>query len=410
MVSAARLTHGRGPADLDAANGRVTAYVLQAPELRLWGLSPAERLRRSLQRAGVDSVRGEHDPWPEDGRVLLLRGDYVYDDAVIAGLAAADPGVLLELPNNADGGHGRIVAAHVAADAAAGAAERLRGAPGGDEVNGLRHLRPADVAATHNQGLRKRAEPYVLPLSRESLPAVERRMFAGAYKGVTDLVTKWLWPAPARWATRQAARLGMHPNVVTAAAFVLTVLAFYWFLEGRLGLGLVAAWLMTFLDTVDGKLARLTLTSSKFGNAFDHGIDLLHPPFWYVAWGLGLSAAGSPPPPGGLVPVLIVVVGGYIVGRLIEGFFIWRYGIEIHTWRPVDSAFRLVTARRNPNLILLTAATLLGRPDLGLAAVALWTALSILFHLARIGQALAAAGWRGRLTSWLAESAGASSP
>jgi phosphatidylglycerophosphate synthase len=202
----------------------------------------------------------------------------------------------------------------------------------------------------------------------------------------------------------------MHPNVVTAGGFVLTVLAFYWFLEGRFGLGLMAAWLMTFLDTVDGKLARLTLTSSKFGNAFDHGIDLLHPPFWYVAWGLGLAAAGVPPPPGGLVPALVVVVGGYIVGRLIEGFFIWRYGIEIHTWRPIDSAFRLVTARRNPNLILLTAATVLGRPDLGLAAVALWTALSIVFHLVRIGQALAAAGWHGRLTSWLAESAGTASP
>ena len=44
---------------------------------------------------------------------------------------------------------------------------------------------------------------------------------------------------------------------------------------------------MTFLDTVDGKLARTTLTSSKWGDIFDHGIDLVHPPFWYVAWGAG---------------------------------------------------------------------------------------------------------------------------
>ena len=32
---------------------------------------------------------------------------------------------------------------------------------------------------------------------------------------------------------------------------------------------------MTFLDTVDGKLARCTIASSKLGNIFDHGIDLV---------------------------------------------------------------------------------------------------------------------------------------
>ena len=42
---------------------------------------------------------------------------------------------------------------------------------------------------------------------------------------------------------------------------------------------------MTFLDTVDGKLARVTLTSSPFGNVLDHSLDLIHPPFWYWAWG-----------------------------------------------------------------------------------------------------------------------------
>ncbi len=46
---------------------------------------------------------------------------------------------------------------------------------------------------------------------------------------------------------------------------------------------------MTFLDTVDGKLAHVTLTSSRFGHIFDHSLDLLHPPFCYLAWGLGLE-------------------------------------------------------------------------------------------------------------------------
>jgi len=47
---------------------------------------------------------------------------------------------------------------------------------------------------------------------------------------------------------------------------------------------------MTFLDTVDGKLARVTVNSSPFGHIYDHAIDLISPPFWYLAWGLGLKS------------------------------------------------------------------------------------------------------------------------
>jgi len=68
-----------------------------------------------------------------------------------------------------------------------------------------------------------------------------------------------------------------------------------------------------------------------------------------------------------------VVVIGYVIGRLLEGAFILLFQIETHCWRPIDSLFRTVTARRNPNMILLTVGTLAGRPDLGLVMVAIWT-------------------------------------
>jgi hypothetical protein len=102
---------------------------------------------------------------------------------------------------------------------------------------------------------------------------------------------------------------------------------------------------------------------------------------------------------------LAVTLGGYVIGRLIEGFFLFACRTEIHCWRPVDSWFRTITARRNPNLILLTGGTVAGRPDLGLVAVAVWTGFCILFHTVRLGQGLAAR-WRGRpVESWLAAKA-----
>ena len=115
------------------------------------------------------------------------------------------------------------------------------------------------------------------------------------------------------------------------------------------------------LDTVDGKLARCTGASSKWGNVFDHGIDLVHPPFWWWAWEHGLAAYGRPLEPVYATMVLWVIVGGYVAQRAIEGLSIQRFdGMEIHVWRRLDSRFRLITARRNPNMVILVAALLFG--------------------------------------------------
>ena len=129
------------------------------------------------------------------------------------------------------------------------------------------------------------------------------------------------------------------------------------------------------LDTVDGKLARCTGASSKWGNVFDHGIDLIHPPFWWWAWVHGLAAYGRPLEP--------VYCDDGAVGdrrrlcrpaRSSKGIFMQRFGgMHIHVWQPIDSQFRLITARRNPNMVILVAALLFGRPDIGLELVAWWT-------------------------------------
>jgi phosphatidylglycerophosphate synthase len=241
----------------------------------------------------------------------------------------------------------------------------------------------------------------LLPLDGADPATIERALFGSSYKGVTDVVTKYVWPVPALAVTRWCARRRISPNVVTWISLGCVILATYLFWQAWFLSGLVAAWAMCFLDTVDGKLARCTLTSTKLGDVFDHGIDLLHPPFWYYAWfvGLGPYLASS------LAWALWVVILGYIAGRLQEGVFIWRYGIEIHTWRPVDSWFRLITARRNPNLLILMVFALLQAPDKGLVAVAIWTIVSFVFHCIRIGQAFMAKLGGRTPVSWLQASA-----
>ncbi|MGB5179472.1 MAG: CDP-alcohol phosphatidyltransferase family protein, partial [Gammaproteobacteria bacterium] len=258
------------------------------------------------------------------------------------------------------------------------------------------------VPQTHIR-LKKAHTAFVFPVNVENSRALEHHLFKTAYKGVTDLVTKWVWPAPARWVTRLCVRLDILPNHVTALSWVLAVLAGVLFYQGAFVAGLISGWLMTFLDTVDGKLARVTVTSSPLGNYFDHILDLLHPPFWYLAWGIGLASYNPAFLNVAMSTVITLIFIGYIAGRVVEGIFSRMARFGIYSWRPVDSFNRLITARRNPCLIILTISLLPGRPDLGLEAVALWTLASTLFLVLRLAMGIYSRVTSGPLQSWLTE-------
>ena len=146
---------------------------------------------------------------------------------------------------------------------------------------------------------------------------------------------------------------------------------------------------------------RVTVTSTQFGHLFDHVIDVVHPPLWYLAWAYGVG--GDLAHLWTLAPQVIAILAGYISGRLIESAF--QYGLagfSMFTWRPLDSYVRLITARRNPNLLLLTAAALANVHQLGLTAVAYWTVASTVFLAVRLLQAAWVRVRSGHLRSWLA--------
>jgi phosphatidylglycerophosphate synthase len=270
-----------------------------------------------------------------------------------------------------------------------------------DGAGGLTIVAQEENEGLTNDELRKRERPFMDRLVPETVRGLERASYFGAYKGVTDILTKYLWPEWALVLTRIAARFGITPNMVTAVGAALCVAATILFYYGWFWTGLAAGLVFMVLDTVDGKLARCTITSSWWGNVFDHGIDLVHPPFWWYAWGVGLHAYGRPLSDELFFAVMVVIVGGYVLQRLIEGAFIKQFGMHIHVWEHFDSWFRLITARRNPNMVILLAGLVVGRPDWGLVAVAGWTLISLVVHFVRLMQA-----WRARakgkpIVSWL---------
>jgi phosphatidylglycerophosphate synthase len=354
---------------------------------RPFGMDAQERACRLAANAGFECADAA-----VPGRAALLASmAYGWDPAWLKAMRQR-PRTVLTLG-------GKPVMAHVpeGEDAAPVAKALENDAP----IDGYETV-PAETAELSYSELRKRDRPFVMPLDPADPEPVERAAYDAAYKGVTDALTLYLWRKPAFTLTRWAARAGLAPNFITAIGAVLCIFAFFLFWRGEYWLGVLSGFVFMVLDTVDGKLARCTGASSKWGNVFDHGIDLVHPPFWWWAWLHGLTAYGRPLEPYSATMVLWVILGGYVAQRVIEGLSIKRFdGMEIHVWRPLDSKFRLITARRNPNMVILVVSLLFRRPDVGLEAVAWWTLISLIFHAVRLAQMTERKARGQRVVSWL---------
>ena len=352
---------------------------------RAFGMGARERMGRLATNAGLEPT-GK----PVVGRAAVLADlAFAWDPAWLKAIAAR--------PNSALLLEGRPVLVHASENAPELAKTIAAGAvPKGFEIL------DAETAELNYAELRKRERPFVLELDPADPEPVERAAYDASYKGVTDILTLYLWRKPAFYLTRWAARAGLSPNFVTAVGAVFCALAFYYFWIGDYWLGVATGFTFMVLDTVDGKLARCTGASSKWGNVFDHGIDLIHPPFWWWAWAHGLAAYGTPLEPIETSMVLWAIIGGYVLQRVIEGVFMRRFGMmHIHVWERFDSRFRLITARRNPNMVILVAALLFARPDIGLILVAFWTVISCIIHAVRIAQASDKAARGEPIRSWL---------
>ena len=329
---------------------------------RLFGMKPAERLSRQTSH-----LKEMH---------LVAHASAVLSDDTVTWLVN-HPGTVV-----ASSG-GQPLAAAVNATEIDAARRTIEGETGLTVTN-------ADAIGTvYVRKLRRTLTPLALALGEQSRPVVERKLFASVYKGVTDIVTKYAWPEPALWLTRAAAALGLSPNIVTIFGLVLTLVAGWQFYIGNLAIGMVTAWLMTLLDTVDGKLARVTLTSSEFGNLLDHGNDILHPPIWWYCLWHGIVSTNVPVDP----PLWIAfwtILGCYVAGRAIETVFRLRFGFNPFMWTRFDSKFRLIISRRNVILLLMTAGLILGVVEQAYWACAAWSIASTLFQLIRLGQAFVA--------------------
>ena len=369
------------------------AYIVGESSVRLWSLDSRERINRQLKQIGGVNLVNDLSNVPEAAHVLLLRADYLFEVRTLRELLEHHDSAMMHANDV------RPVAAFLTAKNIDSVSTAM--VEGAALSPGIEIMTPDSMGVFDHQ-LRKAKPPLLEPLDDSKRNILEAQLYGSAYKGITDLVTKFWWPRPARYGVRFCAHFRIAPNTVTGVGLLLMLLACYLFANGQFALGLIAGWIMTYLDTVDGKLARVTVLSSRFGHLLDHGMDIFHPPFWYIYWGTALAAVpdlwGFASPQWNLVIII-----GYVGGRLTEVLFHLLGSCSIFSWRPFDAYFRLITARRNPCLILLTLSVFVGRPDWGFVAVAIWTAATTGILALRLLQGLAVRLRHGPLESWLSD-------
>ncbi|MEL7171451.1 MAG: CDP-alcohol phosphatidyltransferase family protein [Pseudomonadota bacterium] len=352
----------------------------------LFGLPPAERLARSLAKAGLGSVPLVASAPAEGALSKRLSEALAMSDGALIAVeegAATDPRLLAALAR----AEGPLVAR-----TEEGAALRL--APGTvlPDADDLPALADALVAAGTPRleqagfdgfiGVLRRDLPFWILRPRDpfEVRAAERWMFLSNYKGSTDILTAHVFP-PLVWPlTRWCAALGISPNAVTIVSIVLTGLATLLFFHGHLAAGLLAAYAMAVLDSVDGKLARVTLADSAIGNVLDHGLDIVHPPFWWLAWAHGAAALGGPD---WLWPAAWGMTAFYVADRLVLMVAKARFGRGLHAMTRLDGQVRSFISRRNINLLILTAGLAIGQETAAFAMVVGWQVATCLWHALR---------------------------
>ncbi len=232
-------------------------------------------------------------------------------------------------------------------------------------INKLRRTLPYWIYAVHDADARQR---------------LQRQMFWDNYKGSTDLLTRHVYPPLVWQLVRLCVWLRIHPNTVTIVSILLAIAVVPLFMTSHFLYGFLCAYAMSVLDSVDGKLARLTLTDSKIGNALDHGTDIVHPPFWYFAfaWGLGAQTTSDP-----IYQAAIWLTLFYVADRIVLGIAKYRLGFALHAATRLDAWVRSFIARRNITMSIMALSVLVGEGSAGLYIITAWQGLTFVWHSVR---------------------------
>ena len=111
-----------------------------------------------------------------------------------------------------------------------------------------------------------------------------------------SLINRLFSRSVSRFLTRLAIHTPVSPNQVTVFSFFLGLISTWFFFQGVYAMSLIGAVILvlsTWIDGVDGELARLTFRESKMGAKLDITLDCLVNFIVFFSIGVGLTRASG---------------------------------------------------------------------------------------------------------------------
>jgi choline kinase/phosphatidylglycerophosphate synthase len=179
------------------------------------------------------------------------------------------------------------------------------------------------------------------------------------------------------------AHLPVHPDVVSFVAFGLALAAGVSLALGAAVLGAILVHLSSVLDGVDGEIARLQVRASRSGALLDGILDRIADAA--VLAGLAIWALETTETSELLMVAVVAATAGSMLSMASKDRI-----AALRIPPPSERGIGFLLGGRDARLLLVAVAALLGRPELGLLAVAVTSGLSLIVRLVLTRRALRA--------------------
>lgn len=304
------------------------------------------------------------------GKVLILSGHGVYDDRILEHLLAATDDLRFCDTNSSNDVIAATLQIQTSQSIAMVHAMAVRLAP-----TSLKQI-PAYI-----RFLRKNIVPKMQPVSNPTgIKDLEKVLFKDTFKGGLELIAVYGYQPVVRELTRWTSRTFLTPNMITGAAFVMRFGAMPLMATGWLASGLIVAALFIILDSLDGKLARMTYRFSDTFDKIDHWGSLPARVGWYacIAWGLTDGQWNSRITTAGFALVILTL--------LDDLNWLWAkrfFRKTLYDLSVMDERLHLFNVRRN-DIFFLLIGLIFGYLEEFFLFLPIWSAFIFLWHTGRL--------------------------
>src|SRR5438034_7536876 len=229
-------------------------------------------------------------------------------------------------------------------------------------VSMRRHVRPLSFRVPLEQD-RRLAERIILNSAQKGTLDLPAYLHAPIETGVISLLCK----------------TQITPNQITITGLVIGCSATVAFAVGRVGLGILAALIFGIVDGLDGKQSRVKIETTERGK-WEHHLDYLIENSWWAAIAFDLWRSGQLPK---VFYFFALLVASHLLDEFAKRRVKMAKGRLLDDITPFDRAFRLIAARRNVYVWILTCGFLLGVFPQSYAIICGWAAFSAAVHLVR---------------------------